>query len=89
MVFEAPDVVGYHRELVKNEAYCDMTMRPVGPEYAMEFLGPSSWQGKKLSLATGQGSVATTDLGARDGSSWAEFKVRDREITAPSDGLSR
>jgi len=83
MVFEAPDVVGYHRELVQNEAYCTMTMRPVGPQYALEFVGPSSWQGKTLRLATGRGSVATTDLGGRDGSARAEFKVRTEKITAP------
>ena len=47
MVFEATDVVAYQRELVQNEAYCDMTIRTAGENSVVEFAGPSSWQGQR------------------------------------------
>ena len=42
MVFEAPNVVAYQRELVENEACCDMTIRTAGESSVVEFAGPSS-----------------------------------------------
>ena len=83
MVFEADDVVAYQRELVQNEAYCDMTIRTAGDNAVVEFAGPSSWQGQEVRLVAGQGTAAAARFADRDGSSRAEFTLRKDQVAAP------
>jgi len=83
MVFEAPDVVAYHRDLVENEAYCDMTIRRARDGAVIEFIGPTSWQEKELHLASEKGTIGTTLFGLRDGSARVHIAVEAHQLSAP------
>jgi len=83
MVFEARDVIAYQRELVLNEAYCDMTIRTAGESSVVEFVGPSSWHGREVRLATDQGTAATARFSDRDGATSAEFTLKKNQVAAP------
>ena len=83
MVFEAPDVVAYHRELVQNEAYCDMSIRAAGGNSVLEFLGPSSWENLELVLASGRETLARLRFTGLDGAARAEVALARDRVAAP------
>ncbi len=83
MVFEAPDVVAYQRALVRNETYCEMTVRTAGQDRTAEFRGPSGWQGKEVSLSSGAGKAAAGRFSLRDGSSYAELTLPAAALVPP------
>lgn len=83
MVFEVRDVIAYQRDLVKNECYCDVTVRTSGADHSIEVHGPSSWHGQPVSLSLGQSSPESHRFEVLEGSSHAEFTVSAEEFTAP------
>lgn len=83
MVFEAPDVIAYQRELTQHQSYCNVLFRGDGPQYTITLEAPSDWHGRDVRLTPGGGRTLAGQFTAAGGSSSVTLQARHDDLTPP------